>query len=162
MKKSLNHIYKEYPNVAKKMKDQDVVLTNVEDVFYQLALFANDPDTYSFNLTLIYKNLTDDHLVFALETIIDFFQSDTYLIKDKSVSFIRNSDEIEELYNQTMFAKYLSENGLTSFSPRSINVYYERGKLPKADKIINNRPHWYKSTVELFLENKKTDSHKKK
>lgn len=162
MKKSLDQIYNLYPNVAKKMKKEDVVLTNVEDVFYQLALFANDPDTYSFNLTLIYKNLTDDHLVFALETIIEFFQKDTYLIKDKKVSFIRNTDETEELYNQTMFAKYLSENGLTSYSPRSINVYYERGKLPKADKIINKKPHWYESTVELFLENKKSDSRKKK
>jgi hypothetical protein len=152
MKRAVQQIFERYPNVKKKIQGEETIpLTNIENVFYQLALFCNDPQTYSFDLSLFYKYLENDDLIFAIQTVIAFFQKDTYLIQDKKHFFI-NSDEIknQKLYNQTMFAKYLSENGL-NYSPNKLGVYYRRGKIPNPDLVINGTPYWFQSTVQMYL-----------
>ena len=151
MKRSLQYIFDRYPNVEKMMDGQNVPLTNVEDVYYQLALFIGDPETYSFNINLLYKFLENEDLSFALKIITVFFQKDTYLIKE-SGNILIGLEELNntKMYNQTMFANYLSVNGL-NFSPNKLSTYYGRKKLPKADLVINNTPYWFEQTVELYM-----------
>lgn len=164
MKKSLEHLLKKYPSVKKKINGEDIPLTNVEDVFYQLALFIKDPDTYSFNINLFYKYLDNEDLKIAIQTIIHFFQKDTYLIQGKKDIFINSEDiENEKLYNQSNFAKYLQEEHGLKFSQSKIATYYNRGSFIKADLIINGTPYWYKSTVELYArERKEIEKNEKK
>ncbi|HZH60495.1 MAG TPA: hypothetical protein VEY70_13155 [Metabacillus sp.] len=150
MKYSAEYIYRHYPNVKRRIEGENIQLTNVEDIFYQLALFFNEPERYSFNLSLLYRYLEDDDLIRAIQAVIHFFKKDTYLLKRKNHSFI-NSDELEneKLYNQTMFAEYLTKKGF-NYTSNKLGVYYQRGKLPEADIKINGTPYWYESTVELF------------
>ena len=161
MNKSLNDILNKYPNVKKRFNGEDIVLTNEEDVFYQLALFVNDPNRYSFNTNLLYKYLTDLDLIFALKVMVTFFQKDTFLIQNKKAMFIDSDDlEKETLYNQTTFSKYLIGKGL-NFPVTKITTYNRRGKLPKGDIIINGTPYWYESTVELFAKEEKKKEEQK-
>lgn len=155
MNQTLNYILDNYPNVKKKINGQNVQLTNTEDVFFQLAKFVENPEQYSFNINLLYKFLENDDLIFALQTILYFFRNETYLIQDKE-SFIVQQKK-ERILNQTGFADYLKENGL-NYYPAKIRVEYYRGKLPKPDIMINEKPHWYETTVKLFTQKKLEES----
>ena len=161
MKRSLQYIFDRYPNVEQKAEGQNIPLTNVEDVYYQLSLFIADPETYSFNINLLYKFLENEDLSFALKIITDFFQKDTYLIKE-SGNIIIGTDDLNntKMYNQTMFANYLSVNGL-NFSPNKLSMHYRRQKLPKPDLVINNTPYWFEHTVELYMKELLTQKRKK-
>ncbi len=155
MKNSLNNIYSRFPNVKIKKVNQDLQVTNTEDIFYQLSLFLEDPETYAFNINLIYKYLRNEDLLFALSIIVDFFQSETKLIDSSLNRFIhQNIFEKEKFYNQTMFANYLKENG-HNFTPHKLRVYYVRGKLPKPDLVINGTPYWFEATVIKYNTNVK-------
>ncbi|MBU8732541.1 hypothetical protein KM915_21055 [Cytobacillus oceanisediminis] len=171
MKKSLEKIYSRFPSVELKMKGEEIPLTNVEDVFYQLALFVSNPDMFSFNINLFYKYLQNEELILGMEIILDFFQKDTFLIQNKKESFIKaGSSDNEKLYNQTSFANYLSERGL-NYNPIKLGTYYRRekekrtGKIPLEDLLIDGKPYWYESTVDLFarelLKDEKNKSKKK-
>ncbi|MFB7305501.1 hypothetical protein [Heyndrickxia sporothermodurans] len=105
--------------------------------------------------------------------MVDFFQKDTFLIKNKRNLLVNIGQlENEQFYNQTTFAKYLSEHGL-NYSPTKLGTYYRRekngvtnGKFPLEDILINGTPYWYESTVDLFtrellaLEKEKTKKKK--
>lgn len=151
MKRSLKALLDRYPTVEKKLKGENSPSTNVEDVFYQMALFIEDPDTYSFNINLLYKFLENEDLSFALKIITTYFARDTDLIKESENLFV-NADEIanSKMYNQTTFAKFLKEKGY-NFSPNKVSVYHKRGKLPKADLTINGTPYWFEETVKLYV-----------
>lgn len=161
MKMSLKYVYERYPNVKDKVegktKGKEVQLTNTEDAFYQLALFFNDPDGYSFNVAVLYKNLQDDDLSYALQALLYFFRNDTYLIKHKekiSPFLISEHDEIdtEGLYNQTKAADYLQSFGL-NYSQSKIATYLSRGgNIPSPDITIRGKPFWYETTLKLFAE----------
>ncbi|MEB9464655.1 hypothetical protein P4I88_31190, partial [Bacillus cereus] len=113
MKKSLEEIYKKYPKVKERMNGTLCPLTNVEDTFYQLSLFINDPCLYSFNMNTLYTHLKDNDLLFALQTIIKFFQQDTNLISEKDILKISEEDlHKEKIYNQKMFSEYLTQSGV--------------------------------------------------
>ncbi|WP_430510732.1 hypothetical protein [Gottfriedia solisilvae] len=151
MKRSLNLLLENYPIIEKKLNGENIPLTNTEDVFYQLALYIKDPETYSFNINLLYKFLKDKELIDALHIIFDFFQKDTNLITTPENTFINKEDlNKEEIYNQSTFAKYLTENGL-KYTPNKINTYFQRGKIPRADITIGGKPYWFESTVESYL-----------
>lgn len=159
MKRTLQYIFDRYPSVKEKLDGGVNPSTNVEEVFYQMALFISDPEKYSFNINLLYKYLENEDLTFALQTIITFFQKDTYLIQNNQNLFI-NAEELKntKLYNQTMFAKYLTNNGV-NYSVNKFSTYYKRSiegknkKIPKPDLLINGTPYWYENTVQIFLEN---------
>lgn len=150
MKRTLQYIYDKHPKVKERMEGKNTPLTNTEDVFYQLALFIKEPDTYSFNISLLYKYLEGEDLIFALKNILTFFQNDTFLLgKDNNVFNDPDVLEKQTMYNQKMFANYLIEKGLT-YSVGKLNVLYNRGKVPKGDLLIDNTPYWYEQTVKLF------------
>ncbi len=152
LKTTVKAIYDRYPSVEKYEHGDSVQLTNAEEVFYQLAKFIQEPDKYSFNLALLYKNLEDEDLVFGLGVIIQFFENDTYLIKEKGAMLLKDfRRDHEKLYSQSMFATYLANHGY-NFTPRKITTYYNRDKLPKPDLKIGNTPYWYESTLEKYMQ----------
>lgn len=65
-----------------------------------------------------------------------------------------NRVNVSKIFNQKQFAYYLSENGL-NYDKRKLNVYYSRGKVPKADIELAGTPYWSISTVEDFCEQEK-------
>ncbi|MFE7150950.1 hypothetical protein [Heyndrickxia sporothermodurans] len=120
-----------------------------------------------------YEYLENEDLILGLHFLVDFFQKDTFLIKNKRNLLVNIGQlENEQFYNQTTFAKYLSEHGL-NYSPTKLGTYYRRekngvtnGKFPLEDILINGTPYWYESTVDLFtrellaLEKEKTKKKK--
>ncbi|MCM2534492.1 hypothetical protein NDK43_21795 [Neobacillus pocheonensis] len=63
-------------------------------------------------------------------------------------------DTPADYFNQKQFADFLSEHGL-NYDKRKLNVYYSRGKIPKADFELAGIPYWCKSKVEEFCEQEK-------
>lgn len=162
MNKSLKQIFNNYPNVEKKFNGDDVPLTKIESVFYQLSLFVSEPDKYSFDINLFYEYLRDEDLLLGLRFILDFFQKDTYLIKNKRDAFINIGNiEGEKIYSQSTFAEYLEQKGL-NYTKTKIGIYHRREKqrikegkkpngiIPLADFEIDGTPYWYESTVDWF------------
>ncbi|AEA19230.1 hypothetical protein CT43_P127048 (plasmid) [Bacillus thuringiensis serovar chinensis CT-43] len=161
LKKSLEEIYKKYPKVKERMNGALCPLTNVEDTFYQLSLFINDPCLYSFNMNTLYTHLKDNDLLFALQTIIKFFQQDTNLISEKDILKISEEDlHKEKIYNQKMFSEYLTQSGVP-YSQGKFHTYYKRGKIIDADIIIAETPYWFESSVIKFTKKELNKATKK-
>ncbi|MDQ1005372.1 hypothetical protein QFZ28_005950 [Neobacillus niacini] len=68
-----------------------------------------------------------------------FFREDTYLIQKPTFSIPRET--LADYFNQKQFADFISEHGL-NYDKRKLNVYYSRGKLPKADVELAGIPYW--------------------
>lgn len=163
MKKSINLVYELYPNVRRKLEnDNTITLNEKEEVFYKLALFFQSPE-YSFDLAILYERLDGEDLMNALNSITTFFKEDTYLLNDFKTETYTVVKE-GELYNQKMFSDYLVCQGFSTMIPKVLNVYYKRGKLPTPDLMIGNKPYWTKSKIEKFaeyLKKEKTNLYKK-
>jgi len=123
-------------------------LSDVEQVFLDLALFFENPKEANFNLASLYKHLDNDWLEFALKTIHTFFHKDTFLIQDPTHSIITEGDYY---MNQTRFAEFLNENGL-NYDNAKLSVYISRGVVPEADITISGTKYWERTTCERFLE----------
>lgn len=123
-------------------------LTEVEQVFLDLALFFENPKEENFNLACLYKHLDNDWLEFALEAIHTFFHKDTFLIQDPTHSIITDGDFY---LNQARFAEFLTENGL-NYDNAKLSMYIKRGIVPEADITISGTKYWERSTSEKFLE----------
>jgi hypothetical protein len=126
-------------------------LSSVESTFLKLAWFFEHPEQESFDLSTFYKELDDQWLEYGLALITTYFREDTYLIKKHSFSLIREGDQY---FNQIQFADYLKEEGL-NYNRSKLNVYYKRGKVPKADLELSGTPYWSKMTVAKFGEQEK-------
>lgn len=126
-------------------------LNDIEGTFLQLALFFENPNTQDFSLSALYHNLDDDWLELALELITDYFQKDTYLIKKPSYSLIKDGSDYLSL---SQFADFLSEEGLR-YDRQKLNLYYERGKVPKPDLVIGGVKYWSTHTAKLYGEKEK-------
>ncbi|WP_085520901.1 hypothetical protein [Tuberibacillus sp. Marseille-P3662] len=124
---------------------------DVERTFFQLACFFEHPEKETFDLAMLYTNLQDDWLAFALQLITSYFKDETQLIKSSSFSIVRENDDY---LNQSQFAAYLQEQGL-KYDRIKLNVYYGRGKLPEPDQKFANKPYWLQSTVERFCASEK-------
>jgi hypothetical protein len=161
MKRSTKRIIESFPKFKGKLKAYENILsveeamkglTDVEAVFLKLAWFFEAPEQESFNIGLLYHHLDNDWLEFALELLTQFFQEDTYLIQHPTISILRETKD--HYFNQKQFADFLSEQGL-NYDKRKLNVYYSRGKIPKADVELAGTSYWSKSTVEDFCEQEK-------
>jgi hypothetical protein len=161
MKNSTRRIIETFPKFAGKLKayENNLLveeamkgLNEVEATFLKLAWYFEEPEHGNFTISLLYHHLDDSWLEFALELITQFFREDTYLIKKPTFYMIREEDD--HYFNQKMFAEFLKENGL-NYSRSKLNVYYDRGKIPKADIELAGKPYWCRSTVEDFCEQEK-------
>lgn len=124
-------------------------LNEVEQVFLRLAWFFENPKEENFNLESFYKRLDNEWLELALEVVYVFFRQDTFLIQKPTHSIITDGDYY---FNQTRFAKFLSENGL-NYGRSKLGVYIKRGKAPKADITLSGTNYWERSTCERYLQN---------
>lgn len=138
------------------MKNQSVILSEkalsslnqIESVFLRLAWFFENPNEQNFNLETLYKELDNEWLEMALKAIYVFFREDTYLINEPTHSIITEGDYY---MNQSRFAEFLQENGL-NYDKSKLNVYLNRGIIPKSDITVSGTPYWERRTCERFLE----------
>jgi hypothetical protein len=161
MKRSTKGIMEVFPKFKGKLRAYENILlveealkglTAVEAVFLRLAWFFEAPEQESFNIGLLYHHLENEWLELALELMNQFFQEDTYLIQNPTFTILRETTD--HYFNQKQFADFLSEHGL-NYDKRKLNVYYSRGKIPKADVELAGIPYWSKSTVEEFCKQEK-------
>lgn len=157
MTKYIKAIFNQYPNVKNKYEGEDIMLSTVENVFYKLVLFFQEPNKYAFELNLIYAYLNENDLAFAIKSVVDFFHAEKEL---KGISLYDSLDK-NEIYNAVMFANYLTNNGI-NYSSGKLRMYYERGIIPNADTFINGVPHWFENTVKDFTKKQKKTSNKSK
>ena len=161
MKKSTQIILNYFPMLEKHITYsgsavlRDRVLTDLDEqqkTFLCLMWFFENPNEESFNLESIYKNLDDEWLSLALESIILFFSKDTYLIKNPTFSFVT---EKSEFFNQTEFVRFLDENKHLhgrNFSRPMLNTYLKRGDIPSPDLVVGNSKFWERETCEKYVE----------
>jgi hypothetical protein len=135
------------------VNDEDLSLMNpVKRTFLQLGWFFEHPGEGHFDLALLYQHLDNDWLEFALELITRYFREETYLIQKPSYSLIKDGSDY---LNQTEFARYLTDQGVP-YDRQKLNLYYERGKVPKADLFLGSgKKYWHLSTVQAFYEQEK-------
>jgi hypothetical protein len=100
----------------------------------------------------LYQHLDGDWLEFALELITRYFREETYLIQKPSYSLIKDGSDF---LNLTEFARYLTDQGVP-YDRQKLNLYYERGKVPKADLLLGSgKKYWHLSTVQAFCKKEK-------
>ncbi|PLR65568.1 hypothetical protein [Bacillus sp. UMB0893] len=158
MKHTTKKIVDVFPDLRVHFEKQsykdEVVLSTLEPVkrtFLQLGGFFEQPEE-EFNLALLYKYLDDEWLELALELITRYFQKETYLIQKPSYSLIKDGSDY---FNLTEFARYMSDQGMR-YDRQKLNLYYERGKVPKADLFLGSgTKYWHLSTVKAFCEQEK-------
>ncbi|MED2974237.1 hypothetical protein P4361_18570 [Fictibacillus sp. B-59209] len=158
MKNTTKKIVNVFPDLRmhfeKHSYNDEAVLSTLEPVkrtFLQLGSFFEQPEE-EFNLALLYKHLDDEWLELALELITRYFQKETYLIQKPFYSYIKDGSEY---LNLTEFARYLSDQGVR-YDRQKLNLYYERGKVPKADLFLGSgTKYWHLSTVQAFCEQEK-------
>ena len=158
MKKTTRRIIGKFPGLKPKLgayKDVKLAadalqsLDPVEQTFLKLAWFFENPDVEGFDLRILYKQLDDDWLEWALELITLYFREDTYLIKKPSFSIIKENDS--NYLNQSQFADYLTERGL-KYDRAKVKNYYDRGIIPKADLMVAGTKYWTQSTAQQYCE----------
>ncbi|MEK5394043.1 hypothetical protein NSQ59_27465 [Margalitia sp. FSL K6-0131] len=134
-------------------------LGKIEKVFLELCWFFENPEHENFNLRFLYEKLEGDWLEFALSSIETFFEKDTFLLPEKTHTFVR--ENVDDYKNQKEFAKMLTDEGIP-FSDHKISVYFHRGVLPKEDLMFKGKPYWLTETIRDYIEQKKDDQTKKR
>ncbi|MEK6190619.1 MAG: hypothetical protein N2A99_06485 [Carnobacterium alterfunditum] len=159
--KSIESIYERYPAVKDKIKrpnDPNLSLSTEEAVFIQLVKFYENPTLHQFSLNMLYEHLKDEDLLFALESVITFFQKDTILVQDVSQTFYDSNLLNEQIVGQKNFSLMVEEaiKGM-KFRPSMLYMYWKRrsDRVPRPDLIIDGTPYWKVSSVELFITNEK-------
>jgi hypothetical protein len=159
MKHSTKKILEVFPDIEQyllgKENVNDKVLNSMDSVkrtFLQLGWFFEHPGEGHFDLALLYQHLDNEWLELALELITRYFREETYLIQKPSYSLIK---EGSDYLNQTEFARYLTDHGV-SYDRQKLNLYYERGKVPKADLLLGSgKKYWHLSSVQAFCDEEK-------
>lgn len=151
MKTTTRKIFSQFPVVEKAFtsSEEKNKISHTEIVFLNLARFFETPKEAQFNLSDLYV-LESDWLVFALELVTQHFQKETYLLQDRKVDLIVDS---QKLMNQTQLAEYFTSHGLP-FDRAKINVYLSRNKLIEPSYYIGNIPYWSEKDAKKYLENK--------
>ena len=166
MKEATQRIINVFPNFKYLLENQSNPslieeslnkLNDVEGTFLRLAMFFENPSTQDFSLAALYHNLDDDWLELALALITDYFQKDTFLIKNPSYSLIKDGSDYLSL---SQFADFLSEEGLR-YDRQKLNLYHERGKVPKPDLVIGGIKYWSIYTAGKYREQEKERSKQK-
>lgn len=154
---AVNLILKRYPILKKKLErpnDPAITLFPEEAVFLQLVNFFKQPNVHQFSLNLVYEHLENQDLLFAIETIIVYFQKDTTLVQDVPQTFYNRELLNEKIVGQKKFAQKVEEAipGM-KFKPSMLHMYWRRGsdRVPRPDMIIDGTPYWKISSVKKFI-----------
>lgn len=158
---SIKSIFERYPAVKIKIEkpnDPTVSLTTQEAVFIQLVHFFQKPTIHQVSLNMLYEHLENDDLLFALQTIVTYFQKDTTLTQSVSQNFYDSNLLNEPLAGQKKFSTMVEESirGL-KFPPSKLHMYWKRksDRIPRPDLIIDGTPYWKVIAVERFIEQEK-------
>jgi hypothetical protein len=160
MKKSTRRVIETFPLLEQKLLEHGSneleeeiprPLNQIQSTFLKLAIFFEKPESAYFDLAVLYKNLDDDWLEWALELITQFFREDTFLIKKPSFALIKDGSEF---LNLSQFANYLTEQGV-KYDRQKVNLYLERGKIPEPDLLVGGTKYWSSSTVIKYCEKEK-------
>ncbi|TCI25315.1 hypothetical protein EVJ32_10980 [Exiguobacterium sp. SH5S4] len=156
MNHALDMIYKNFPNVKKRMEDPSSVVLSSEGevVFYQLAQFVSDPKKNKktvLNHSDAFNILNKKELRFYLDVLeYDFnptgrigetrtFQASEYI---KQSSFYK--EVVREIPNTRMHSKQYFWR------------YVELGTVvPTPDVVIDGQRFWHIQTVKDFIEEEK-------
>lgn len=156
MKKSTSKVIKSLPILEKYLPNSDGIsvyssevegLNETEKTFLQLVWFFERPEECNFHLQDFYKNLSDDWLVLALDSINLFFEKDTYLMQHKKAHSLTRDGK--DYLNQKQFVDFLNENG-QNYSEAKMSVYIQREKMPLPDLVISDTKYWLKDTCAKF------------
>jgi hypothetical protein len=153
--KKIIEVFPDLEPLLGKEKEREEILSTLQPLnrtFLQLGMFFENPKEEHFNLALLYQHLDNDWLELALELITLYFREETYLIQKPSYSLIKDGSDY---FNLTEFARYLTDHGVP-YDRQKVNLYYERGKVPKADLFLGSgTKYWHLSTVQAFCEQEK-------
>lgn len=150
-------ILKRYPKIKRKLalpNDPNITLSRQEAVFMQLVNFFEKPTVHEVSLNLIYDHLENQDLLFAIETIIVYFQKDTTLVQEVPQTFYNRELLNEKIVGQKKFAQKVEEAiPEMKFKPSMLHMYWKRGsdRVPRPDMIIDGTPYWKISSVKKFI-----------
>lgn len=165
---SIKSVFERYPAVKFKIEkpnDPKVSLSTQEAVFIQLVRFFENPAIHQVSLNMLYEHLENDDLLFALQTVITYFQKDTNLVQEVSQNFYDSNLLNDQLVGQKKFSTMVEESikGM-KFPPSMLHMYWKRQseRIPRPELIIDGTPYWKVSSVESFIKKEKRTRRLKK
>ena len=126
MKNATMEILAKCPNlrfyVESKEQQYDLKSLNKnEQVLVALARFFEYEE--SFDLNQLFKEMDSDWIEFAMDRLLTYFHSDTYLTKSPKPLIIKNPND---LLNQKDFGDLMNEDG-GNMDPRKFTCYGREG-----------------------------------
>lgn len=156
MKKATLEILDKFPYLKKHVHAHENMLArqqvihslenDIDETFIELIWFFQNPEKNDFDLKRLYKTLSGDWLLFALEVIHLFFKDDLYLINGSLDSVIFSDDYVD----QAGASRHLISEGFESYTQNKIATYIYRGVFPKPDLIVANKKFWKKTTISNY------------
>lgn len=163
MNRGLELIYHNFPNVKKRIEDpSSVILSNEEElVFYQLALFMNEPKGQKktlLNHTDAYNKLNAKSLRLYLD-ILDYALTPSGKL-DGNETF----EPSKYVKQRTFFERLVEAIPNTTIDKTTYFWrYVQSGKIiPPPDLIIDEQNFWLEETVEKFIEEEKKSPFRKR
>jgi len=150
MKKSTMEILAKCPNlkfyVESKEQQHDLKSLNKnEQVLVALSRFFEHEE--SFDLNQLFKEMDSDWIEFAMDRVLTYFYSDTYLTKSNKPLIIKNPND---LLSQKDFGELMNEHG-GNMDTKKVHMLRKRGKLPIETALIGGKPYWLKEEVETYI-----------
>ncbi|HDR6289232.1 TPA: hypothetical protein QCU33_005363 [Bacillus cereus] len=137
-----------YENLFASQQAFDSLGSEEERVFLKMIWFFEKPEENSFDVSCLYKHVSNERLVFALDLLAHYFKYDTSLISNVDHSLILSA---EDYVSQSDFGRLLQSVGL-NYNQRKIAMYRSRGKFVKEDVTVAGVPYWSKHTVEKYID----------
>lgn len=152
MKKATMEILAKCPNlkfhVESKETQHDLKTLNInEQVLVALARFFEHEE--SFDLNQLFKEMDSDWIEFAMDRLLTYFYSDTYLTKSPKPLVIKNPND---LLSQKDFGDLMNEHG-GNMDTKKIHMLRKRGRLPTETTLIGGKPYWLKEQIETYIQN---------
>ena len=150
MKKATMEILAKCPNlrfyVESKEQQHDLKSLNKnEQVLVALTRFFEHEE--SFDLNQLFKEMDSDWIEFAMDRLLTYFYSDTYLTKSPKPLIIKNPND---LLSQKDFGDLMNEHG-ANMDAKKIHMLRKRGKLPIETALIGGKPYWLKEEIETYI-----------
>lgn len=120
-------------------------LNKNEQVLVALTRFFEHEE--SFDLNQLFKEMDSDWIEFAMDRLLTYFHSDTYLTKSPKLLVIKSPTD---LLSQKDFGDLMNEHG-GNMDTKKIHMLRKRGKLPTEKALIGGKPYWLKEQIETYI-----------
>ena len=121
------------------------ILNKNEQVLVALARFFEYEE--SFDLNQLFREVDSDWIEFAMDRLLTYFYSDTYLTKSPKPLIIKNPND---LLSQKDFGDLMNEH-VGNMDTKKIHMLRKRGKLPTETALIGGKPYWLKEQIETYI-----------